>query len=140
MGQSSLQQEKRPPHVDVVLPREVLTVHSLDPIVASDTCVVDDDVYLKFSRLLMSKVVLGHFYDVLWSVLITHIGLHDNGLDPMMRLQLLGELLADFLRGVGSVIEDEVATLAGEIASNSSTNTCRSGELRALEARRDLNS
>lgn len=79
--QGCLQQEKRASNVDVVLPRKILAVYSLNSVVSSNASVVDDDINLEFSSLLMGEVVLRNFYDVLRTVLVPHVCLHGNGLD-----------------------------------------------------------
>lgn len=119
-----MQQQQRSPHIDVVLPREILAVYCLDPVVARNTCVVDDDINLELASLLMCQVVLCDLYNVLRTIFITHVGLDDDSLDTMLGLKLFGELLGDLLGRVRSVVQDQTQAFAGKVTGNCSTDTC----------------
>jgi hypothetical protein len=48
--------------------------------------------------------------------------LYGNGFDAILGLQLARKVFGNLCRRIGSVVQDEVGTLAGQIASNLDTN------------------
>lgn len=72
--------------VDTILRIVFLNCDVLNLVVDRDAGIVDDDVYLEFSRLGVRKVVLCGADQMCRSCLLTEIGLHDECGDPVLLL------------------------------------------------------
>lgn len=104
--------------IDVIGCVKVLELDIRYLVVPGNAGIVDEDVDLEFgvrAGRRREKVVLCGGDEGRGPVGGTQVGLHAISLDAVFRLQLFGQVLCERGRGLGGVVDDDVATFGGQV-------------------------
>lgn len=85
--------------------------------------IVDEDVDLEGARVGAGKVLLGDFNDLVALGSLADVRADGHSLDAVIRLELRRERCGWLVRGLGGIVDDDIAALACEVANDCGSDT-----------------